>query len=147
MASYITLANIEKKFGQSNVQKWANVDNDDNLDKIAAKQRVAMDDAEGYINSRLRGKGYVIPFAAPYPSEIVRITALRAAVELYMSRGVVDADPGENAMQSTINEIERTLGQIISGRIKLDVVRDEYVPRVEEFEDDKTAAQKGAYVE
>jgi phage gp36-like protein len=95
--SYCVRADIEAVFGSTNVERWADLNNDGNATEITARIVRAIQIAEAEVNDRLRGGPYSLPFST-VPVAIENLTASLAGVWLYESRGVEDTDPHGNAV-------------------------------------------------
>lgn len=92
---YCQRSDVEAVFGPSNVLKWADIENDGDVDAIAARVASAIAWATEEINDKLRGGPYTIPLtglsvAPALPTTVVDLTANLAGVWLYESRGVQD---------------------------------------------------------
>jgi len=87
---YAERSDIELAFGKTNTEKWADVNNDANATEIADRICWALKSGHSYINDRLNGGPYVIPFVLPYPVSIILCTSYYAGVLLYDSRGITD---------------------------------------------------------
>ena len=116
--TYILDTDLDLQWGKVNVDKWADADNDGNAAKILARRAWAIARAERYINSRLQGSVYSIPFAATpdTPLEIRDLVVTFAGLYLYQSpRGLVDGEETDDAMLEIRDEAEIMLRNIIAG--------------------------------
>ena len=127
---YIDSADIYAVFGESNVGKWADLDNDADSVKIAARVNNAILWAENEINSRLRNSAYVLPLANAddeVPAEIVDVAANLAGVWLYENRGVQDYNPDTGQVVHRLrwnrDRAEKTLREILAGVRVVDAVQ------------------------
>jgi len=84
-------------FGSCNVQKWADLDNDQDTAKITARINRALLATASMINSRLSSCGFTIPLVAEDGAEnpyiLVDLNASLAGIWLYEHRGIDDFDP------------------------------------------------------
>jgi len=139
--AYITKSNIEAVFGVTNVTKWADLDNDGDATKIAARIAVAIAWAENEVDSRLRKSIYTIPFDTA-PVDIVDVTANLAGVWLYENRGVQDFNPdtGMAVHRLTWNRKRayNTLREILAGirTLDADMTATTFTPEAVADEDD-----------
>lgn len=91
--AYCERSDIEDVYGAKNIEAWADLDNDRDAGKIAARVSRALKYAMTEINDVLRSGLYAVPFTAPVPRAIVDISALLAGVWLYENRGTKDFNP------------------------------------------------------
>lgn len=123
--SYCARSDIEARFGVAEVQKWADLDNNDVAASVTARITAAIAFAENEINDRLRRGPHVIPFEEPPPSKIVSVCASLAGIWMYESRGVVDYNPETGAAMHrhhwTKRDAHRALREIRAGIIVLDL--------------------------
>lgn len=111
---------VKMLYGENNVIKWADLDG--NCSNAFIMNRIAWANAQAYtyINARLRGGVYKIPFEDPYPLEIVELSARWAGVLLYESRGLADAAENTNHMLVTHkNRVIRELNEIRAGLLRI----------------------------
>lgn len=116
--TYVVNTDLDLQWGKVNVDKWADADNDKDAAKILARRAWALARAERYINSRLQGSIYSIPFAAvpDTPTEIRDLVVTYAGLYLYQSpRGLVDGDDTNDAMQQIKDDAEIIIRNIIAG--------------------------------
>lgn len=96
---YCTRADIEDLFGVSNVEKWADLDNDLDQDNIDDRITRAITEASDDIDEVMRGGPYDIPIVvtggSTTPTGITNIAATLAGVWLYTKRGIEDFDQEE----------------------------------------------------
>jgi phage gp36-like protein len=131
--AYCTRAHLEKFFASADIRKWADRNNTLSAVEIEAAVTDAIEEATAYIDDRLRGGRYVIPFTAPAPRLIQDLCRKWAGCLLYAPRGSSDTD--ENGMpidrlQGIRGEVETRLRQLRAGQITLDVEGTEHVPAV-----------------
>lgn len=131
---YATRSDVEDVFGVVNVDKWADLDDDDDAGKITARITRAILVATARVDDFLRGGPYTIQFTAPIVVPIVDITAKFAGTWLYAARGVADFDEeigkAQDRLQFVRAEAWKDLKNIRSGASVLDVTSDFKAPRV-----------------
>ena len=93
--SYCATSDIEAVFGVTNVDNWADLDNDENATNIAARiaRAIVVSDAE--IDDIMRRTGYRTPLvdsSGNTPTTIVNLSATKSGLWLYNARGVTDFD-------------------------------------------------------
>lgn len=100
MATYIARADIEAYFG-GNVAMWADVDRDEDTDKITARVNIAISSAEAELHARMRGGPYAVPLAGMTDSTqyVTKIVAYLAAFDLYSTRGVIASEEEQTRME------------------------------------------------
>jgi phage gp36-like protein len=118
---YAERTDVELAFGQTNVSKWADVNNDEDADDIETRICWALSNGHAYINDRLNGGPYAIPFELPYPTQIILCTAYFAGAFLYDSRGVTDMEDGKEKNQVSFFKkyVEEYLRGLLSNRFNL----------------------------
>lgn len=134
MSRYAERVDIEFIFGADNVKKWADLDNDENDVKIANRIDEALNLATVYIDDRLRGGPYKIPFTTEgdgsssshtnVPRQILDACARYAGVKLYESRGITDfnreAEEVDHQLSPHIIAVKRFLNNVMAGVVRLD---------------------------
>jgi hypothetical protein len=149
-AYYSARSDVEAQFGVTNVTKWADLDNDGDATKIADRIDWAITLADAEIEDRLRYSQYIVPIVglSGMPPVIVALSAMRAGVLLYDSRGAQDFDPDSGIPMHRLagfnKRFETTLNDLLSGRRTLSAVRNttltttvpERVPPAEDTYDD-----------
>lgn len=119
---YAVRSDIEELFGVAELKKWADREGTQDGSEIAAAIASALSDATEYVNDRLRGGRYDLPFA-PIPPMIKDITRRRAATMLYEWRGATDYDAkGAPLDRLTVHRkwVEDMLNKLRAGVIRLD---------------------------
>lgn len=133
---YATKGDVENIFGATNIGKWADLDNDEDGDKIEARIEWALSLAESRINSKLRHGPYQIPFECAgsgsssgsggtpdVPLEIIDITARDAGVALYDGRRITDSpEDNDDELSTHRKSVKTTIKQILAGQLRLDCV-------------------------
>jgi len=125
--AYSTRAQIEARFGTSNVTAWADLNNNGNAGEITARIEDAIAAADAQIDDRLRGGPYAVPFdAETLPRTIREIAVALAGVWLYEARGT-DQQDGQgrpvHKLAAAKAEAELRLTMILDGRLRLDLER------------------------
>jgi hypothetical protein len=126
---YCVLADIQDVFGQSNINKWADLDNDGDSTKIIDRINRGIAWATEEINSKLRRSKYAIPLTdndGEVPTIIVDIAANLAGVWMYENRGVQDFNPETGAkfhrLEYNRKRAFASISEILSGVKTLDAV-------------------------
>ena len=126
--AYASTAGIDAEFGGTTVTKWADVDNDADGTKIAARKAAAITFADSEIDSLLQDTHYRKPFvtsAAATPTVIAHLANIRAGIWLKAARGQ-DSYDEKGAPQDSLTahrtEYEQTIARIRSGELRLDAI-------------------------
>lgn len=120
--NYVTRDNLNARFGADNVTKWADLDDDGDTEKIALTISEAIADVSSYVDSRLRGGPYRVPFdEGTVPREIVDIVTALVGERLYDPRQTTDAE--KPTVSRETRRAEQMLTSILSGTLKLDSTR------------------------
>ncbi len=131
--AYADEARLYLLFGQANIRKWADADNAEEETDIDARIEWALDWATDYINAKLTGRKYVIPFD-PVPNTIADICAQLAGVKLYqLPRGTVDGDTSLEAVTAAKEDADLQLDWLNSGELRLDSTSIQNAPEVVNF--------------
>jgi len=116
-------------YGKSNVDKWADLDNEDDATTITNRRAWAICTASALIDSRLRDGPYTIPFEEPIEPDIVDLCARWAGVLLYDGRLIREQDPITDEVGQQRKIIDMRIRQLLSGQIKLNLDRTQSAPR------------------
>lgn len=127
MSGYCNRTDVEQVCGKVNVEKWSDMDDDDNSTNITSRITLAIELQYNRMNDLLRESKYTIPLVSTtdttpvtYPYAPRFINATLAGVWLYEAKGVIDVDPrtGEavHALQYLKQSAERELEEIVKGR-------------------------------
>jgi len=120
---YCTQADIEDLFGAVNVAKWADLDNDIDATKIAARVARGITVASAQVDDRLRGGPYALPITGS-PTTLVNLAAMLAGVWLYESRGVQDYSPDGgypvHRLRWFSEQADKTIKELRAGTLRLD---------------------------
>lgn len=108
---------MEMMFGASNVSKWADLDNDEDVTKIAQRIVWAAREATEDARSRLRGSPASLITCAPRALRLA-VTKL-AGVLLYEARGIVDSsdEEGRHRLSSHRKQADLFFRRVIAGQI------------------------------
>ena len=121
--SYASRSDLELVYGKSNIEKWADIDNDGDPVAIDARITWALEEADDRVDNRMLEGPYVIPFN-PVPRSVVNIAARLAGYYLYESRGMTDPDDtAKNQVKPLRGYAEQQLDDMLSNRIRLDAAR------------------------
>lgn len=114
---YSMRKDIELIFGVENVTRWADPENSADTALIEDRIDWANQQAEYYVNGRLKNGRYAIPFTKPCVQIVVLISASFAGAFLYDTRRVVDTQGDEIAAQR--RNAEMWINQILNGQLRL----------------------------
>ncbi len=116
--SYILQTDIENVFGEDNIARWSQLDNEVELADI---NRIgeAIVYTESYINDRLRKSQYIIPFAS-VPITVKNWCVVKAGAWLYQARGIRDDNDEEDLINAKLEKIETEISGTIMGILQLD---------------------------
>ena len=125
--AYGSEAGIKQIFGTTNVNTWADLDNDEGDD--SARITLAMTVADAKIDAILNGCHLRVPvvnLAGTTPVLITDLSNKLAGIWLYEARGSKDFDPRTNRPKHRYafmkGEVRRTLEEIRSGHLRVDAV-------------------------
>lgn len=138
---YAERGDIEQIFGKENVKKWADVDNNGVLIDIDTRICWALAESRAFIDARLRGGPYAIPFVAPFNYQIISQSARFAGVLLYESRGITDFSENgrpQHQLSAHRDQVLRWLQQIIAGLQRLDLAQVPNTPAAVPFIDEES---------
>lgn len=118
---YCTQQDIEDQFSPADVKKWADNANENDPTYIADRIARACTEGTTQLNDELRGGPYAVPFTT-VPATITRLAATLAAVWLYRSRGIQDANDDSIAgrLSSHRREAMQIIRRILAGQMVLD---------------------------
>jgi phage gp36-like protein len=125
--AYSAAADLYQVFGTTNVETWADLDNDDT--GVAARITEAITVADAKIDAILRGCHLRIPVVTEggaTPVLITDLSAKLAGIWLYEARGSKDFNPKTQRPYHRYAfmkaEARRTLEEIRGGHLRLDAV-------------------------
>lgn len=120
---YCTRHDIETIYGRSNVEQWADLDNDGIEAQIRDRIDATIAGVTDLIDVELRDL-YELPLSAPLPSMVVRAAALLAGCRLYEARGSQDINEvtGQplHRYAAQHREARDTIGRLRGDIIRLD---------------------------
>lgn len=122
MGTYISQSDLNSAFGENNVIQWSNLDNSTTT-VDSTRVTAAITFAEAFVQDRLRGGRYTIPFSANSSgaTELLKqCMAKMAGWWLYQSRGTNDTAI-DAKLEVQRAEAEALLDRIASGQIQLDI--------------------------
>ncbi len=129
MSSYCDRDDIEQEFGTDNVSKFADLDNDVDATKIAARIARAIVIASEKVDDVARVSSYTIPLAnqaGNTPTTIEHLSATLAGIWLYEARGSMNFHPdtGRPGHQYLWKKewVEEQLEKIRDRKIKIDAM-------------------------
>lgn len=122
--AYSADTDLDLAFGQANVRKWADVNNNGVNTEIVARIAWAIANADDYLDSKLRKSRYQFPLAddSTIPPILKRMSAYKAGVLLYESRGITDIGPdgrGSHALLTQKQEVDEFIRDIHGRRVEL----------------------------
>ena len=106
-------------YGTHNVNKWADLNNDEVEPDIINRINWSITQADAEINSRLLDSPWTIPFTAPFDPIITDISARLAGVMLYESRGITDARDENHELFIHRQMFEKKIRQLLAGQRNL----------------------------
>lgn len=115
---YSTRDNSNQIFGKQNIDRWADLTNDEMDDEIDSRITWAIQEAYDQINARLKGCKYAVPFIAPIDPVIITLSARLTGVLLYDNRRLVDV-PDFDEMLYHRSMVEKVYKQIHGGQLSL----------------------------
>lgn len=115
---YSTRADSNQIFGKYNIDRWADLGNNENDDEITDRITWAIQEAYDQINARLKGCRYVVPFVATIDPIIVTLSARLTGVLLYDNRKLVDTPEFDEVMNHR-KMVEHVYKQIHGGQLTL----------------------------
>ncbi|MBQ2622303.1 MAG: DUF1320 family protein [Thermoguttaceae bacterium] len=129
---YVNRDMLELIFGKANINRWADLDGDDDAFKIQQRINFAIQTASSYIETVLRGRNY---HNVIIDSSIRRLIAQIAALHLYDAREMIDGDSAADKMSMVRTQVDEYLGKIRRGEIILKGERTQAAPTVVPYED------------
>ena len=123
---YASRTDIEQLYGSDNVEKWADLNNNEDSDEITERINRSLTVATNDMNDILRGSRYSIPITDTGAAiTLVDLCANLAGVWLYESRGVEDFDVETGRSFHRLaymrDRAEKKLKAIAANRIRLNV--------------------------
>jgi phage gp36-like protein len=108
--AYCTVADLQDTYGEDRISAWSRVD--------PGRADKAIYDAEAEIDGYLLSGGYAVPLAGA-PSTIRKYCVDIACANLIISAGVLDSDPGGDAVIEQAKIARRYLEKVAEGKFKI----------------------------
>lgn len=115
---YITETDLINKFGNTNIQEWSDMDNEDNATTIADRIDAAIEYAESYVEARLKGSRYAVPLTGSN-AMLNDIIAGMAGWWLYQSRGLRTLEENTK-FDFMVRQNEKLLNSLAAGSRNID---------------------------
>lgn len=128
---YVNREMLELIFGKANINRWADLDGDEDAFKIQQRIQFAIQTASSYIETILRGRNYQ---HVVIDSSIRRLIAQLAALHLYDAREMIDGDNAPDKMSMVRTQVDEYIGKIRRGEIILKGERTQSAPTVVPYE-------------
>lgn len=128
--AWTSRSEIEKLFGVTNVSKWADLDNTQDADAIAAQIQWVVDHATDEARVELTDSLYNVQSGAVPPLSLRLATTRLAGVMLYESRGVVDTEDeeGRHRLRYHDKKAKEFFSRVKAGIIRIGPAADRMVP-------------------
>lgn len=117
--AYATREDLDNVFGCHNITVWADIENKGDAGHIESRINWALSLATSTVDDLLVEGPYVVPFTGTVPPQAVYATSIKAAMLLYNSRGMREADPDKNPLKPFVKEFDEWVAGILSNKIKL----------------------------
>jgi len=117
---YATLTDLQMRFGQPNLNKWANAEGDNSL--TTSRINAALQFADDEINSKLNGKWYQTPLVFQDQTAARRVTEWACVIAgywLYFNQGLLSTDDQGKALDTRYKAIQDELLKIANGTMTL----------------------------
>jgi phage gp36-like protein len=108
--SYCTRDDLSAAYGEDHIDGWSRR-NSETVER-------AIRNAEAEIDGYLLSGGYEVPIAGP-PVTIQKYCIDIAAANLIISRGILQNDPGGNAVLDQAKQARHYLGKVAEGKYKI----------------------------
>jgi phage gp36-like protein len=108
--AYCTVADLQDTYGEDRISAWSRVDPD--------RAEKAIYDAEAEIDGYLLSGGYSVPLEGT-PSTIRKYCVDIACANLIISGGVLESDPGGDAVIEQAKIARRYLEKVAEGKFKI----------------------------
>lgn len=119
--TYIDQTDLEKYFGESNIAKWSNVENDDaGTDQTKITDALAF--GESYVEDRMRDGPYAVPFVqtgGSFPATLKQVMIAWAGHYVYFARGTQDDNEEGNKMQKGADDADKLIDKFLSAQVRL----------------------------
>jgi hypothetical protein len=126
IGNYHTSIDIARVYGSKNVLMWADLDNDQSLEKVTNQLQTIIDRTESWFNSRFRRSQYTVPFVAPIPLEVTEICSIQSGAKLYEPRSQDDftTETGQaikTMVSMKLRRGDQMMKEILCNKVVLDV--------------------------
>jgi len=125
MGQYISQTDVLDVFGNANVTRWSNLDNDDTAIN-ATRVTAAINYAEQVIDDRFRSTEYAVPLTHAASGELYVVkdwAAKLAGIWLYQCRGFDDRDLDEDPEAARLTAMKQAvhdeIGEYFAGQREL----------------------------
>ena len=108
--AYCTVVDLQDTYGEDRISAWSRVD--------PGRAEKAIYDAEAEIDGYLLSGGYAVPLPGT-PSTIRKYCVDIACANLIISAGVLDSDPGGDAVIEQAKIARRYLEKVAEGKFKI----------------------------
>jgi len=115
--TYCTRDDLELRFGRSNVEKWADHNNDGDLTEIDERVEWACEQAYSDINDELRGGPYDLP-VSPLPSSLVDLSSRWAAALLNEWKMDESEESEKKRVGPSTEKLKRILRRVRAGALR-----------------------------
>lgn len=126
--AYSARADIEAHFGVTNVDRWADLDSDENVAKITARITASITYADATIDDAIRGGIWAVPFGTA-PEGIKNASVEIAAWWLYQSRPRSD-NKSDKGFDSMLEQTMKYLQRVKAGKVRFNLSHKGLVPLV-----------------
>ena len=113
MGHYAIQSDLESFWGERNIAKWSNKDNDATTADTTAIAS-AITEAEEDVDNAFRDGVYALPFS-PVPAKVKSWIVRLAGAALYAGRGLDDSDAEANKLKTTIDMVMSEMRTYLSG--------------------------------
>ena len=136
---YTDKTTLELVFGTQNIKRWADLDGDENLEKINARVAYVCEVASAELEAIFRQKRYELPLPETF---VVKDLATRlAGLKLHDARKVIDGDSTPDTLSLVRQEVQNTIEKIRLGELILGDVQVTVVPAVVKDVEEKKNTQ------
>lgn len=130
---------LELVFGTQNIKRWADLDGDENLEKINARVAYACEVAESELEAIFRQKRYVLPLPETF---VVKDLATKlAGLKLHDARKIIDSDSTPDTLSLVRQEVQNTIEKIRLGELILGDIHATTIPVVVKDVEEKKNTQ------
>lgn len=117
MPNFCVKSDVEAQYGRVNINKWADLDNDKNIQTINNRVEWACGNATDYLIGRLIQRRYNLPFEV-VPNRIKFLSALFSGILLYDGRLVRDNE-NRDELSRVRKEFLKGIREILNGQFIL----------------------------